>query len=177
MLKGLVVPISSGGPCAGLDERVATVLQQGGNDIQIKAREFLRAIKPYVSIADLAQLSDSETDNVEVASTIDDARRNQIISLLPQRCQANARIILTSTGGKLKMEPTTQKIVYPDGELGSNIIDLLRAFSSSPYAKRMEIADLEKFVEFLRENGVPENTLAYGSTEYEFPHKKIKWMH
>ena len=67
-----------------------------------------------------------------------------------------------------RLDQKTQRIALPNYKgQGSNLYDMLRKFSSSPNAKSPPLEDLNAFMEFCSENGVPASILSVAAGKSE----------
>jgi hypothetical protein len=78
-----------------------------------------------------------------------------IIDSLPKRLRNKGKILITHLGDSIKLN-SDKRVVYKDGEVGSNIIDLIKYFVSN--VKKRPI-DAPRFEELIMMSNVPQNVL------------------
>jgi hypothetical protein len=115
-----------------------------------------------------------EQPNITVVEEMEEKNRFEgVIELLPKAQRTKARILLHYLAPVVKLD-VHQRILYqPYGKVGSNLLDLVRYFTSPSYFKVPRPLDAEDFSKLIKQVGVPEAALGYGRCENE---TKINWI-
>lgn len=79
---------------------------------------------------------------------------NEIIELLPKAYRSRAKVILHYLLPNLKQDQN-KHIIFPDGTIGSHILDYLRYFLNPLKAKPP--VEANKFANLLEKSGVPQS--------------------
>lgn len=99
-----------------------------------------------------------------------------IVDVLPKRFRNKGKILAHYLENQITLNPQ-ERVVYPEGQVGSHFIDLARYFISSPALKINRPPDASKFCKILKNAGVPNSALGRNLTESKnVQHSKTKWI-
>jgi hypothetical protein len=81
-----------------------------------------------------------------------------LVQFFPKNCKTKAKLLLSSISGKLTLNDQNRVLYPPNNDVGSNIIDLVKYFTSSFPMERP--LDARRFLKLMENAGVPKSAIS-----------------